>query len=212
MVPPGTVTAALRVPLARRRSGCAKGFQLLKSPTTDTAPSGSSAGRAKVTRTVPSRPGLVVLINCSLHSGAQLRYTRSIMREPRARLWDLTKWQPGVSHQSAISPAQPGHGRGNDRGGRVHGAVLAVAPHAGQVRERAVADQAARPVAAGHRRSPGEQATGRAVIAGVLAVEGQCGQVQGPVAQAELVPVDDAGDALAVRQNVGQVQVVVRVV
>jgi len=63
--------AALRVPLARRRSGCAKGFQLLKSPTTETAPHGSSAGRAKVTRTVPSRPGLVVLINCSLRSGGQ---------------------------------------------------------------------------------------------------------------------------------------------
>src|SRR5215469_14251354 len=72
MVPAGTVTAALRVPLARRRSGWAKGFQLLKSPTTDTAPQGSSAGRAKVTRTVPSRPDLVVLINCSLRSGAGL--------------------------------------------------------------------------------------------------------------------------------------------
>ena len=40
MAPAGTVTAALRVPLARRRSGWAKGFQSLKSPTTDTAPLG----------------------------------------------------------------------------------------------------------------------------------------------------------------------------
>src|SRR5215468_7959132 len=62
MVPTGTVTAALRVPFARRRSGWANGSQSLKSPTTDTAPRGSSAGRAKVMRTVPSRPGLVVLI------------------------------------------------------------------------------------------------------------------------------------------------------
>src|SRR5215467_427206 len=68
MVPAGTVTAALRVPFARRRSGWANGSQSLKSPTTDTAPQGRSAGRAKVTRTVPVRPGLVVLINCSLHS------------------------------------------------------------------------------------------------------------------------------------------------
>src|SRR5215831_15886560 len=68
MVPTGTVTAALRVPFARRRSGWAKGSQSLKSPTTDTAPKGWSAGRAKVTRPVPLRPGLVVLINCSLRS------------------------------------------------------------------------------------------------------------------------------------------------
>src|SRR5947207_12792439 len=66
MLSAGTVTAALRGPCARRRSGSAKGFQSLKPPTTDTARCGASAGGAKVTRTVPSRPGLVVLINCSL--------------------------------------------------------------------------------------------------------------------------------------------------
>src|SRR3984957_6950585 len=70
VLPAGPVTAALRVRFARRRSGWAKGSQSLKLPTTDTAPSGSSAGSAKVTRTVPSCPGLVVLINCSPHSGS----------------------------------------------------------------------------------------------------------------------------------------------
>src|SRR5215467_206766 len=70
MVPTGTVTAALRVPFARRRSGWANGFQSLKSPTTETAPLGSSAGRAKVMRTVPFRPGLVVLITVVSSGGS----------------------------------------------------------------------------------------------------------------------------------------------
>src|SRR5271163_2536091 len=92
VLPAGTVTATLRVRFARRRSGWEKGFQSLKLPTTDTAPSGSSAGSAKVTRTVPSCPGLVVLINCSLHSvliplgllhwGAQPRYAHPSIRDP----------------------------------------------------------------------------------------------------------------------------------
>src|SRR6266536_1348246 len=59
------------MPFARCCSGWAKGSQSLKSPTTDTAPPGSSTGSAKVTRTLPLRPGLAVLINCSLRSGAE---------------------------------------------------------------------------------------------------------------------------------------------
>lgn len=38
----GTLTAVLRVPFPRRRSGWANGFQSLKSPATDTAPGGSN--------------------------------------------------------------------------------------------------------------------------------------------------------------------------
>src|SRR5579872_1097295 len=115
VLPTGTVTAALRVWFARRRSGWARGFQSLKLPTTDTAPSGSSAGRANVTRTVPSRSGLVVLINCSLQSGAQLRYTRSIIRESRQQLRDLTQWQPDVSPWSGRA-SHSRAGRGDDSG------------------------------------------------------------------------------------------------
>ena len=48
--------------MERLRSGWVKGFQSLKLPTTDTAPGGSLAGRAKVTRTEPSRTGLETLI------------------------------------------------------------------------------------------------------------------------------------------------------
>jgi hypothetical protein len=62
VLPARTVTAALRVWFARLRSGWAWGFQSLKSPTTETAPPGSSMGNVNVTRTVPSRPGLDVLI------------------------------------------------------------------------------------------------------------------------------------------------------
>ena len=62
VLPARTVTAALRVWFARFRIGWVYGFQSLKSPTTETAPPGSSMGRANVTRTVPSRPGLDVLI------------------------------------------------------------------------------------------------------------------------------------------------------
>ena len=62
VLPARTVTAALRVWFARFRSGWVCGFQSLKFPTTETAPPGSSMGSANVTRTVPSRPGLDVLI------------------------------------------------------------------------------------------------------------------------------------------------------
>jgi hypothetical protein len=92
----------------------------LKLPTTDTAPSGSSAGSAKVTRTVPSRPGLDVLINFFLRSGAQLRYTHSIMPRSRAQIRDLTYWQPSVSRP--VSPGPPVRG------------LYATAPHRGGFR------------------------------------------------------------------------------
>ena len=62
MLPAGTVTEALRVWLERTRSGCADGSQLLKSPTTETAPAGSFAGSEKVILTMPSPLGFVVLI------------------------------------------------------------------------------------------------------------------------------------------------------
>ena len=62
MLPAFTVTAALLVLLARLRSGWVCGFQSLKLPTTETAPPGSPMGRVNVTRTLPSRPGFVVLI------------------------------------------------------------------------------------------------------------------------------------------------------
>ena len=60
--PGGALTTVLRVPFERFRSGWAKGSQLLKLPTRDTAPGGSFAGRAKVTRTEPSRTGFETLI------------------------------------------------------------------------------------------------------------------------------------------------------
>ena len=47
----GRVTAALRVPLARGRSGWAKGSQPLKSPTTEVLPGIASRGRTKLTLT-----------------------------------------------------------------------------------------------------------------------------------------------------------------
>ncbi len=61
MLPGDTVTEALRVPRARRRSGWANGSQSLKSPTTETGPLGSPAGSVNVTRTMPSRGSFVVL-------------------------------------------------------------------------------------------------------------------------------------------------------
>src|SRR5215471_9742584 len=108
MVPTGTVTAALRVPFVRRRNGWAKGSQSLKSPTTDTAPTGWSAGRAKVTRTVPLRPGLFVLINCSLRSAMATLIGRLflIVRTATVIAREVT-WRVGAgTRQSARLPNQ----------------------------------------------------------------------------------------------------------
>jgi len=77
---------------------------------------------------------------------------------------------------------------------------------------RAVADQAAQPVLAGDLGGPGQQRAGRGGGAECLAVEGGHDQVERTAAKRELVPVDHAGDLLAVGEEVGQVQVVVRVV